>query len=528
MEREFDGQETGTELGVESAAATLENVEAYCAFAVQTIELTNRARILALRHEGSLLVEEERDILARLRLAPPPGDRRSRKRRAIYYWAVTVLLSLSGLFFSLYTFAPFRIGWVAYGYCLGIAAAPAFLLGLALEKWDLERLVAWLASSACLAAIASLALLALIRGDLLAQELQSSAPAVVIDDAQPAVPQPQNDFYDKTLVPLRLALLLLAVAMDLGAGLALHEAWRVNRDDLEDWPALQRRLTEVRGRMTALVHEITELETEGGVFRARFWRNFYRASITHTLRSAMTKLLLGALAFCLVGASSAKADTKLNLVIAVDLSRSVAVHAPGQPTEFQKNVDAVTRLLAQVPASSRITIIGITDHSFTQPNILLSATISDDPGYFGEKLASARAMLVRAWQARNRKLEPRFSQTDIIGALLLASQIFTSQTTRQHKVLVIYSDMQQSTTEVNLKSALGRTAFLRALLEDRVPVANLGGVQLNVRGVDDFRSNVGLWQSLRETWTAYFEKAGTALESYTALRGFENLATSIR
>jgi hypothetical protein len=30
-------------------------------------------------------------------------------------------------------------------------------------------------------------------------------------------------------------------------------------------------------------------------------------------------------------------------------------------------------------------VSGITDHSFTQPAILLSASISGDPGYFGER-----------------------------------------------------------------------------------------------------------------------------------------------
>jgi hypothetical protein len=33
-----------------------------------------------------------------------------------------------------------------------------------------------------------------------------------------------------------------------------------------------------------------------------------------------------------------------------------------------------------------VTVIGITDHSFGKPDILLSARIPDDAGYFGERL----------------------------------------------------------------------------------------------------------------------------------------------
>jgi len=66
-------------------------------------------------------------------------------------------------------------------------------------------------------------------------------------------------------------------------------------------------------------------------------------------------------------------------------------------------VDVVTKLLAEVPADSRVAIIGITDKSFAQPDILLAATIPGDAGYFGERLKSAQLELVRAWKARKRE-----------------------------------------------------------------------------------------------------------------------------
>ena len=66
------------------------------------------------------------------------------------------------------------------------------------------------------------------------------------------------------------------------------------------------------------------------------------------------------------------------MVLAVDLTQSIAIAGPDHKTEFEKSIDAVTKLLAQVRAGSRVTIIGVTHRSFAQPDILLSATIPTD------------------------------------------------------------------------------------------------------------------------------------------------------
>jgi hypothetical protein len=88
-----------------------------------------------------------------------------------------------------------------------------------------------------------------------------------------------------------------------------------------------------------------------------------------------------------------------------------------------------SRLLAQVPAGTHLTVLGITDNSFAQPYILLSAEVAADEGYFHEKLASARQQLVRNWQYRTEHLQAGFSHTDILGALMLAEQLFRQRET---------------------------------------------------------------------------------------------------
>jgi hypothetical protein len=412
------------------------------------------------------------------------------------------------------------VGWKGYLYCLGIAIVTPFLLEQFLEKWNAERLFKGLAAIACMAALTSLVLLAMIRGNLFAQQMKdTAAPAIVFDDAQPQEPPPaENNFYEATFALLRLAMVFLALAMELGAGLALHEAWRIGADSSEDWQKLVNRLGEVRQRMLAISYEITMLQNEAHVFAARFWRNFYRAMLTHSVRSAMTKLLVVAIAI-LLSHGRALAQEQTNLVIAIDLSQSVAVVGPDQKTEFQKNVDGVTKLLARVPADSRVTVIGITDKSFAQPDILLSATIPGDAGYFDERLKSAQLQLVRSWKARSAKLRPAFRQTDILGALMLAREVFDQHRNAKEKVLVIFSDMRQQTRELDLESFSTVPSFDRIEKKrTKFGVLNLNDVHIRVLGVDGAGKSLSYWQSLQEFWIEYFRACGATLESYTILR----------
>ena len=305
---------------------------------------------------------------------------------------------------------------------------------------------------ATVSAVAGLMFLAEVRGNLLEQQFQQDqSQAVVIDDSS-ATPEPENNFYEKSNRSLQFAMLLLAFSMEVGAGLALREAWRSAPDSSEDWKALRRELAQIRRRKIEIVRVVVDLRNGPGIFAARFWRDFYRAMLSNAVRSAMTKLLVPVLAVVLCGIGRAKAEDRLDLVVAIDLTQSVAVSGPDGKSEFQKNVDGVAKLLSQVPAGSRVTVIGITDRSFAQPYILLSARVGSDPGYFGERLSVARSQLVRTWRVRSGRLDPRFKHTDILGALQLAAQIFAQEPDAAPKTLVVFSDMRQNTPELNLES----------------------------------------------------------------------------
>jgi hypothetical protein len=197
------------QLGADGVNGVVTKGEQYCAHEERRIALENHAPIVALRAELSLLVDEERRLKDLLRNAPPPGDLRHLRRKKIFYWAVAVILTVTGFCLAVYTFAPFRLGWPGYLFCTGIATVVPFLVEKLLEDRRFEVVVKVLTTIAAVAGVASLMLLADVRGHLLAREIESQ-PAVVIDDAQPAEQAPPDDFYGATLGSLRLATVLLS------------------------------------------------------------------------------------------------------------------------------------------------------------------------------------------------------------------------------------------------------------------------------------------------------------------------------
>ena len=164
---EIDSEVAGSQLGAGGVDNLVTNAERICAYEQQRIELVNRAPILGLQGEYNLMVAEERRIEERLRFAPPPGDLRRLRRRAIYSWCTTAVLTTAGFVFTLLTFAPFRLGWKSWLYSLGIAIVTPYLVEHLLNSKSMEKAIKPLTAMATIAGLASLMLFAVIRGDLL-------------------------------------------------------------------------------------------------------------------------------------------------------------------------------------------------------------------------------------------------------------------------------------------------------------------------------------------------------------------------
>jgi hypothetical protein len=239
----------------------------------------------------------------------------------------------------------------------------------------------------------------------------------------------------------------------------------------------------------------------------------------------MTKLLVLVAGVLFITHARAATSPHLNLVVAIDLTKSVAFKGPDGATEFQKNVDGVTRVLAGVPAGAHVSIIGITDHSFAQPYILLSATVPDDPGYFDERLSAARKELARVWKLRSTNLQPRSLSTDILGTMILASQIFDQQpSSGGQRVLILFSDMRNHTRELDLESPLFGSACHTPDKRSNPAPADLHGVQVYALGVDGAGEKTSKWQCLEGFWVEYFRESGAAVADFSVLRELPTMA----
>lgn len=509
---------TGEVIGTEAAMHVDRHSESYCASERQRIETVNRPAILALRARVGLLHDEARDLEDRIKAAAPPGTLEARKRKAAFRYAIAALLTIAAFIFSVLAFDPYQLGWKAWLYCLGIAVVTPFLVDRILERWASPRLVSVLATVAGIAAIVSLILLAEIRGDLLAQQV-SSTPTAVIDNGGSAPPAPENTFYDRTLGLMRLVMAFLAFAIEIGAGIALHEGCQWSSMTGEDATALRRELTAVREQMITHGHEVWALENAGTAFEHEFWRDFYRTLLNGVKRGALQKIVLATLSLGLLAHAEAEARGPLELVVLLDLSQSVAVTGHDSHAEFEKNVAGVTSIIAALPAGAKVTVIGITDNSFATPYVIFSGALTFDEGYFKERVATGRASLARAWAERSARLAPRYPETDILGALLVAAEVFRESSGNRRKELVIFSDMRQATRAVNLeREPLVETSAALQQVADNKLFAELNGVEVKALGVDAAGETVRYWMSLQDFWKAYFARVGATLTGYSALR----------
>lgn len=84
-------------------------------------------------------------------------------------------------------------------------------------------------------------------------------------------------------------------------------------------------------------------------------------------------------------------------------------------------------------------------------------------------------------------------------------------------MLVIYSDMRQATTALNLEG-LSVTDMNSALIKVGRDRPYLQGVDVYICGVDAAGKDASYWERLPQFWAAYFQKAGASIKDYSVLR----------
>jgi len=509
----------GEQLGIEGFDQLVKQAEAVCECERQRIEFANHPLITAKKAEYASEFEKDAELKVRVYQAGPPHEHRARRRRIIYCWSVAAVLIVAGFVLSQLTLEPFQLGLKSLFYCLGIAISVPYLVETTLNRLASEKLVRVLVTVASIAALISLMTLAVIRGELLAQHTQEDSAAVVIDGEEAQTSQGKTSFYDDTVPLLQIVMVLLAFSMEVGAGIAMYEAERVSANLGESYEELKRARESVQVKLAELVQEIMALQSEPAVFVAKFWRDFHWAVLKRSIGNAAKVGLVGVLFFLFLSAAATKAQQRVELVVLIDLSRSVGANGPDDRSEFQKNVAAVSQVLRQVPAGAHVTVLGITNDSFAQPYFLLRAAVASEPGYFGEKLASARQRLETSWKNKSRDLAPSFAGTDLFGAFLVAGQIFQEAGVGRRDVLVVFSDMWQETrefrfgrtTEVCAPEAMEKVRAQRLL-------ANLRDADVEVLGTDAPGRNKAEWACVRDFWMKYLAEADAKSREYSVLR----------
>ena len=101
---------------------------------------------------------------------------------------------------------------------------------------------------------------------------------------------------------------------------------------------------------------------------------------------------------------------------------------------------------------------------------------------------------------------------------MVASQVFAESSDNSRKVLVIYSDMKNDTTELNIVSLLSTPS---AVPMKASTIPNLKDTEVHVLGADADSLSTTQWTELRNYWTTYFKDAGARLRTYSTLRQSE-------
>ncbi len=185
-----------------------------------------------------------------------------------------------------------------------------------------------------------------------------------------------------------------------------------------------------------------------------------------------------------------------------------------------QNIAAAARIIASLPAGSRVTVSGISDQSFARPLILMTGEIPNNRGKLREydQISAARNRLAATLLRVGPSIKPDFQTTDILGFLVAAGMAFRNTPHMRH-VLTIHSDMRQSAPPLDIERArVVPVAAALATVDRQRLFAELSGVEVFIYGVHAVGKDIAYWQSLREFWTAYFDRCHATLRAFSMMR----------
>jgi hypothetical protein len=473
-----------------------------------------------LKIHGSLLTEERKQTIGgfeRLLMGRPIEAHRQNRNMGYIYLALFLVILAAEFWLLQWTFRPFNLGAESFIISLGLMIVGTTALEEYLrmqhsknpEVYNKRRM--WLVFFSAVFFIVSLLLLSNARAALI-----SASPSAESLEAQVNT---ANQFYARTsFVYIAIALGSLAIAFV--SGILLHEA--ISRL-LVSGPVVShaKKIKEMEHSIAQIASSIKELEALPRKTVNEFDRGVLDGprSDENPLLSPIGMIVIAIiLILAIVAFARGEERVQASVILLVDLTGSSLETDYLGKTEFDKNAQFVEEVMKKLEPGTRLRIVGISEKSFDRPYIVYDGLISMEKGYFSEKLAKNKLVVMNKW--KEIKLQPEAKGTDVFGALVLASILFEKEC--KTKMLITLSDLRNS-KDVDMENVPVVDANIMSKVEARGLVADLKEVKVWAVGVSTTRKSYQYWNSLKDFWTQYFQKTGANLISFSVERNWEQL-----
>jgi hypothetical protein len=215
-------RQIGYRLGAEAIERAADEAQTLCAWEKRRIQKLAAPEETRLRARYQALTEQRRELQNLVWLAPALDVASLRVTRNLY-WALAVVLVVASVLFAHMALVPFGLGWETWGFSLAIGLVAAFWTDQTLGECGCKRLLQTICAGALGASLLGLLILAIVRGDILALYLRTalaSDPGASSGIGGEAA----TGFYASAVWKLQALFALLALAMELASGMAVHRA----------------------------------------------------------------------------------------------------------------------------------------------------------------------------------------------------------------------------------------------------------------------------------------------------------------
>ena len=521
------------DFGQEARHSFEKRLSELCSSEKLRIEKHNEPEIRALEIRREALVKRRDEFEEISRCNPPDARASSRAQR--WFDGMTVLIfAVTSYFFVHLALDPFGFGWKTWLFSLGVALLGVVSTDIALEKLGSQTVIKAVCIVAWLAGLGSFLVMAILRGEIVSLYLQNALASTGGGAAFQGSIDTAADFYGPAAVKLRWIFALLTVAIELTAGILLHEARRRTLLSSDEGGRARKELERITTQMADLEERRVTLINEPGLMEAVIRRDFPlhadRGFMNGKKANGLARLsaaciFLGLIAQgCTPAISSNPAATLPFVLVGLDQTASVANTGYDDESDYAKNVKALQPLIAQLPPGARLKVVSISDQSFSKPHVLFSTKLPENTGdlKFFNRVEAEKKRAAAEVRALSDSLRLRFQKTDVFGFLLYASAVLKEVPYRR-KVLVIFSDMRDSRA-VDLESPRQlRVAEALQSTNQQKLIADLTGVEVFVYGVHAQGKDAVYWDSLKAFWTAYFKESGADLRTFSMTRSVERL-----